>query len=116
MRPNVFIAILGGIACAIGIIALALTISIDGPRGQIACGNGFALNTFDAEHAGGVEDFRSTLSGGGRAVDRNQWVDECESAVGTRRAWGWPLAGLGAAALVGGLVVKPTARREEQDA
>ena len=84
MTARQFAGLIGVALALAGIIALSLPISTtyDGAAfGDMGCGS--ALSS-DTDWMGGA------LRGA------------CEDAVGTRRAWGWPLAAVGAVVGAGG--------------
>ncbi len=110
MSPRSF-AILAGAALVVGaFIALLLPVTID-DGGEVSCGNGLASEVDDVKmHDLGREIAQIQVYGG--VTEESTLAQQCDDAITTRRTWGWPVAGLGAFVLLGGLLIRVPATRD----
>lgn len=81
--------------------------------GDVGCGSAFAADSSAAKQADIVNGYSVALQNAGNPllnVDKPQSVvDQCSSAIGTRRAIAWPLIGVGVLGLLFlGLTIKPS--------
>jgi hypothetical protein len=103
VSPKMFAAVLGGIMLAIGFFALALPITVDDTADSVSCGSGFGGLSNDAEMRDLGHDIGATMYGTASDSDLG---GQCTDAISTRRAWGWPVGGVGAVVLLGALLIK----------
>jgi hypothetical protein len=93
VTPRVFAAVVGGLILLVGVAAL-LFVKVSGD--------------YDA----GMFGDQSVDCGTAVVADIDMYSDDplhaCEDALGTRRAWGWPVTGVGLVVLAGGLLIRPT--------
>lgn len=103
LSTRIFAAAVGAALAIVGFVALALTITV---TGGISCGNGLAESTAAAESADASTAVAGALEG--FAVDpsqENPTLAACDSAVNSRRAWAWPLVGVGVVVAAGAGIV-----------
>lgn len=100
VSPRVFAAVTGGLLALVGVIAIMFV--------PVSASYQTALG-FTAHDTCGT-----TLNAD---LDRfsGQTFAECEDALGTRRAWGWPVLAVGVLALVGVAVVRSTPKPATTD-
>ncbi|UJW32379.1 hypothetical protein L3Q67_00915 [Saccharothrix sp. AJ9571] len=96
-----FVTAVGAIVLAVGIWALFSTVEGDG----ISNKDGSISNTVPCGIAfTGHDEERQVFDG----------FTNCAAAVSDRQLWAWPLAAVGAIAVVGGVFVKRSKARREQ--
>ncbi len=93
MTPRVFVSLTGVAIAILGLVLLAIPVSMTLSGQSGTCDSGAAFN--------GVP---SALLFNNRAYE--EWQDQCASATSTRQAWSWGLVGVGVLAAVGGAVVR----------
>jgi hypothetical protein len=100
--------LLGGLAVAalilIGVLALTGTVTVSAARNTtIDCGSAIVPDSRDTVLLGRAEEVNSEATGRpARAIDTVAgYTHACGKAIGIRRLWAWPLAGLGALGLLG---------------
>lgn len=100
VSPRVFAAVTGGLIALVGVIAIMFV--------PVSASYQTALG-FTAHTTCGT-----TLNAD---LDRfsGQTLAECEDAVGTRRAWGWPALGLGVLVLAGAALVRSSPKTAATD-
>lgn len=102
------IMLVGAIVLAVGVIGMLVPVSVSGEDGRsVGCGNAISKDLSDAQAANdrSVADIPILED----IVQHTDYVEECESAVSSRRSWTIPVAVIGALVLVGGLAL--TGRR-----
>ncbi|WP_410643018.1 hypothetical protein [Amycolatopsis sp. lyj-346] len=116
MTPRTFVAV-AAFAVALGaLILLGVPVKATASGGQsVACGSGFHTDTSQAAHDANVNAltnaYAADAGAGWRLSDGTAgYRAACDSALSTRRGFGWGLLALGGIVLVGALVV----RRPEQ--
>ena len=105
---RVFAAAVGLVLVVIGGIALLTTVHASG----VSCGTALAENTYAVENQDASSDIADAFLGDAPAsADENPTLAACDYAVSSRRAIGWPLAGVGLIAALGaGFVGRPLPR------
>lgn len=109
VSPRWFVAIVGGILLLIGIIALAVPVNAERGIHSVECGSGFR----GLSSKPGFADAGIAVGGAmyGDFTEPEETLEElCDDAIGSRRAWGWPVGGVGAAVLLGAAVVRNPSR------
>lgn len=105
ITPRQFAGIIGGALLLVGVLAL-LIIPVSG------------------DYESGMFGDQSVKCGSAVVAETDMYsgrpLAACRDALGTRRAWGWPVFALGAVAVVGAVFVRPaqgtrsrTGNREE---
>ncbi|MEV6648043.1 hypothetical protein [Amycolatopsis sp. NPDC051371] len=112
MKPRTFVAI-AAFAVAVGaLVLLGVTVNATAAGGQsVACGNGFHTNMSQAAHDSNVNDLTNAIAADHGASWRLSdgtagYQAACDSALSTRRGFGWGLLALGAVVFFGALVVQ----------
>jgi hypothetical protein len=103
MSPKMFAARLGGLMFAVGFVALVLPITVDDAGSSVSCGSGFSGLSSEAEMRDAGHDLGATMYG---TTSDSNLKGECSDAIGTRKAWGWPVGAVGAVVVLGGLLIK----------
>ena len=102
------VMIVGTVLFAGGLLALCFPVFLDSYDRwgvQVKCGNGYYTKLLQATVAEQGQDQQSSPAGQSAAVrPASNYVDQCESALGHRRAWLIPVTTLGGLILIGGLV------------
>lgn len=92
-----------------GVIGLLVPVSItDGNGNSIGCGNAVVANTQNARNAMQQTNNQSGANlpvVGSFAPHSPDYVGQCQSSVGSRRAWTIPLAVVGILAIAGSFVM-----------
>ncbi|WP_328449019.1 hypothetical protein [Amycolatopsis sp. NBC_00438] len=116
MKPRTFVAI-AAFAVALGaLILLGVPVKATASGGQsVACGSGFHTDTSQAEHAANVNALTNAYAadaGAGWALPDGTkgYQAACDSALSTRRGFGWGLLALGGVVFIGALVVQRPAQ------
>lgn len=115
LTPRLFARIVGGLLLlgAVGALALPITIA-DGPGAgadTVACGDGFKGVSQDANLRDTGREIADAMYPQFADEGGTSLAEQCASAVSTRRAWGWPVAGLGVIVLAGSFVTFAAPRR-----
>ena len=113
MSVRAFLALLGAFILIGMLITMSSLIQLDGAYDgsgkPVVCGDVYSSNLSTAPNADQDNEF-------GRIFNRNtpstDYVAECRSARTLRQVWTIPLAVVGGALLLGGLLVRP--RRHDQ--
>jgi hypothetical protein len=111
VSPRWFAGIVGGILLLIGIIMLATPVTAERGSDSARCGTGFQGASPDA----GYKDAGISIADamyGDFTEPETTFEELCNDAIGTRRAWGWPVGGLGAIVVLGAALVRAPARDE----
>lgn len=118
MSLRQFLILISALFVVGAIVTLAIPVHASAGGHNFTCGNGFSEDASGAAHEARVDDLSNALApyygnyGAKFGGDTKTYVASCDSAVTIRRAIGWPIGGLGAVGLLGGLLVRPGVRRE----
>jgi hypothetical protein len=95
----------GAVLLLAGVIGLLVPVSIsDGNGGSISCGNGVATDLSAAKNANDKSVANIPILN--QIVPHTDYVAQCQSSVGSRRAWTIPLTIAGIIAVGGALLVR----------
>lgn len=109
MSPRSFAAAVGGVMLLIWLIALAIPVTVDDGGTSVDCGSGFAgLSTEPGSRDAG-HDIGAAMRGD--FSSSSDLEGDCEEDISARRAWGWPVGGVGAVVLLGALVIQTPPRQ-----
>ncbi len=113
MSVRGFLAFLGAFILIGTLITMSSQIRLDGAYDgtgkPVVCGDVYGSNLSTAPNADQDNEFSRIFDRSTRATD---YVSECRSARTMRQVWTIPLAVVGGALLLGGLLVRP--RRHDQ--
>ncbi|WP_344415053.1 hypothetical protein [Amycolatopsis minnesotensis] len=110
MVPRLLAGLVATALLVTGIIALASTITAapDGRGLVVRCGSAFAPDDSQANLFAKARELDAELTGNrpelGGPGAIYAWA--CDDAIGMRRLWAWPLAGIGALGLVAAVAVR----------
>ena len=107
MTVRRLILAIGAVLLIAGVIGLFVPVSVsDGSGGSIGCGNAVATDLSAAQQANskGVANIPIV----NQIVPHTDYVAQCQSAVGGRRAWTIPLTIVGVIGVAGALLVRRT--------
>lgn len=112
MPPRIFAGIVGGILTLVGLLALAIPVSVDDGATSVSCGSGFSgLSSAPGLHDAGHELGAIIAYGVPVNTPYAETLEaQCEDKLGDRQAWGWPVGGLGVIAAAGSLLIHPRPR------
>ncbi|WP_326565059.1 hypothetical protein VSH64_24775 [Amycolatopsis rhabdoformis] len=125
MKPRTFVIVAALAIAIIGVVLMSLNVTARAAGGQsVSCGTGFSKDTSQAEHEKAVGDLTAAMIAdqgqpnllGISGASYSGFEQACDSALSTRRTWGFVLMGVGVLGLLGGIMVQPAARRETEDA
>jgi hypothetical protein len=108
MTVRRLIIAVGAVLLLAGVIGLLVPVSVsDGNGSSIGCGNAIATDLSAARQANdkGVANIPIV----NQFVPHTDYVAQCQSSVGGRRAWTIPLAVVGIVGIAGALLVRRTA-------
>jgi hypothetical protein len=95
----------GAVLLLAGVIGLLTPVSVsDGNGASIGCGNAVATNLSAARNAN--ERSVANIPILNQFVPHTDYVAQCQSSVGSRRAWTIPLAVVGIIGIAGALLVR----------
>ena len=97
MNARRLILLAGAVLLVAGVIALLVPVSITGDGNSIGCGNAVAADSSEAEAANNKTVANVPILN--QIVPHTDYVAQCQSSVGDRRAWTIPLAVLGVIAI-----------------
>lgn len=101
LTPRTFAAIVGALLLLGAIIALAMPITVNNGADTVKGGDAFkGVNQMVSMQASGQE-IADAMYPEFADTGRKPLAEQCADAVGTRRTWGWPAAGVGAVVLLG---------------
>ncbi|WP_407686525.1 RNA-binding protein [Mycobacterium sp. HUMS_1102779] len=110
MTVRRLIVAVGAVLLLAGVIGLLVPVSIsDGNGNSIGCGNAVAENTQSARNATQTTNNQTGANipvVGQFAPHSPDYVAQCSSAVGSRRAWTIPLTVVGVLAVAGAFLVR----------
>jgi hypothetical protein len=99
---RVIIAV-GAVLLIAGVIGLLVPVSVsDGNGGSIGCGNGIATDLSAARQAN--DKSVASIPIVNQVVPHSDYVGQCESSVGSRRAWSIPVTLIGIVGIAGALL------------
>lgn len=102
MTVRRLILLVGAVLLVAGVIGLFLPVSVsDDNGGSIGCGNAVASNLQEAKDKTPPE-----IPIVSQLVPHRNYVAECNSSLGSRRAWSIPLTVIGVITVVGSLFVR----------
>ena len=98
MNLRRLILLVGAVVLVVGIIGLLMPVSVPGPdNGSIGCGNGLAADQSAAQQADNQNPANLPILN--QVIPHTDYVAQCQSSVGSRRAWAIPLAVVGLIAI-----------------
>jgi hypothetical protein len=98
----------GAVLLIAGVIGLLVPVSVsDGNGGSIGCGNAVATDLSEAQQANSKSLANIPIVN--QIVPHTDYVAQCQSSVGGRRAWTIPLTVIGVIAVAGALLVRRNA-------
>ncbi len=112
MNARQVLLLLGGILLIAGIIALLTPVSASGGNESVGCGNAVASDFSQAQAkdqnlGNAASDIVSSVAPSiGSQIPQTHYVDACNSALSTRRAWSIPLAAVGLLVVAGSFMVR----------
>lgn len=104
VTPRLFARIVGGLLVLGALIALILPASIDDGSDNVSCGNAFSGVDKNVGYRDAGKEIADAMYPGFADDDPVTLEEQCGDAIGTRRVWGWPIAGIGLVALAGSFV------------
>lgn len=116
MKPRTFVAVAALVAAIAALILLSVNVTATASGGQsVSCGSGFKTDMSQAAHDSNVNALTNAIAADRGASWRLSdgsagYQAACDSALSTRRGFGWGLLAVGVLVFVGALVI----RRPEQ--
>src|SRR5580693_1166679 len=108
MTVRRLIIAVGAVLLLAGVIGLLVPVSVaDGNGRSIGCGNAIATDLSAARQANDKSVANIPIVN--QFVPHTDYVAQCQSSVGGRRAWTIPLAVVGIVGIAGALLVRRTA-------
>jgi hypothetical protein len=108
MTVRRLIIAVGAVLLLAGVIGLLVPVSVsDGNGSSIGCGNAIATDLSAARQANDKSEANIPIVN--QFVPHTDYVAQCQSSVGGRRAWTIPLAVVGIVGIAGALLVRRTA-------
>ena len=105
MTVRRLIIAVGAVLLLAGVIGLLTPVSIsDGSGNSISCGNAVATDLSAARNANDKSVANIPILN--QVLPHTDYVAQCQSSVGGRRAWTIPLAVVGIVAIAGALLVR----------
>jgi hypothetical protein len=102
------ILFVGAVLLVAGVIGLLVPVSVsDGNGGSIGCGNAVATDLSAAQQANSKSLANVPIVN--QIVPHTDYVAQCQSSVGGRRAWTIPLTVIGIIGVAGALLVRRNA-------
>ena len=106
MKPQYFAAAVGAVLIVVGLFLGLSSSSVDnGRRTEMSCGSPFSPDDAAIKRADDGNAIYSTLQGA-RQIEEGSVAAACDDAFGGKAGIAWALIGVGAIALIGGLVVR----------
>jgi hypothetical protein len=113
MTARRLLLLAGAVLLVTGIIALLVPVSASGNNGSVGCGNAVASDLSAAREkdnnlGNAAADTASNfgLPGVASQIPQTHYVEACNSALSTRRAWSIPLAVVGLLLAAGAFLVR----------
>ena len=107
MTARRLIVVVGAVLLLAGVIGLLVPVSVsDGNGGSIGCGNAVATDLSPAQQANNHSVASVPIVN--QFVPHTDYVAQCQSSVGGRRAWTIPLVVVGIIGVAGALLVRRT--------
>jgi hypothetical protein len=104
MNLRRLILLVGAVVLVVGVIGLLVPVSVPGPdNGSIGCGNGIAADQSAAQQADNQNPANLPILN--QVIPHTDYVQQCQSAVSSRRAWSIPVAVIGLVVLAGSFFV-----------
>ena len=105
MKVRRLIIAVGAVLLLAGVIGLLTPVSIsDGNGNSISCGNAVATDLSAAKSAN--DKSLANIPILNQVIPHTDYVAQCQSSVGSRRAWTIPLTVVGIVAVAGALLVR----------
>jgi hypothetical protein len=112
MKPRTFVAVAALVAAVAALILLSVNVTATASGGQtVTCGSGFKTDMSQAAHDANVNALTNAYAADAGSSIRvgngtAGYQAACDSALSTRRGFGWGLLAVGALVFVGALVVR----------
>jgi len=104
MNLRRLILLVGAVVLVVGVIGLLMPVSVPGPdNGSIGCGNGIAADQSAAQQADNSNPANLPILN--QVIPHTDYVQQCQSAVSSRRTWAIPVAVIGLVVIAGSFAV-----------
>jgi hypothetical protein len=116
MKPRTFVAVAALVVAVGALILLSVNVTATASGGDsISCGTGFKTDISQAAHQSNVDALTNAYAADAGSSIRvgdgtAGYQAACDSALSTRRGFGWGLLALGGLTLIGALVVRRPAQ------